>query len=170
MSNSDKDPSMNQDGNPVSGPKAMSRRSLLKGSVKAMPVVLTLHSGAALAARTSNMISRDASPELVDGKTLCLKTDTYGMKMLEQDLYDLGDPPYAPVYRIPNRDYRVKPNDGADPVPATDICESGQIGYFKPPNGGWEGGNHYVEIKQGMLVSNGALTSFAGATHFIDDL
>lgn len=44
----------------------MSRRQLLTGSVKAMPIVLTLHSGAALA-RSSNLISGSGTVD-IDGK------------------------------------------------------------------------------------------------------
>ena len=69
----------------------MSRRQLLKGSVKAMPVVLTLHSGAALA-RSSNLISGSGTVD-IDGKYRCLDTSNLEPLSGSNDLYDFGEPP-----------------------------------------------------------------------------
>ena len=161
MSNSDRESDAMTDRNPVSGPKSISRRSLLKGSVKAMPVVLTLHSGAALA-RSSNLISGTVTPHMDELKrTACLDTasvDPAG----SPDLYDLGEPPRARVHMINERDYRVEKNNGSNPISEGQMCETGGTYYYN--DSGWK----EVNLPKGMLVSGTALTSFAGAVNYVD--
>src|SRR6056297_4326102 len=112
MSNSDRESDAMTDRNPVSGPKSISRRSLLKGSVKAMPVVLTLHSGAALA-RSSNLISGTVTPHMDDARrTACLDTSSVDPAG-SPDLYDLGERPHARVHMINDRDHRIDKNNGS---------------------------------------------------------
>lgn len=72
------------------------RRMLIKGTV-AVPVILTLHSGAALA-RSSNLVSavestEAATVEVMEGQpqVICVK----GAEDLGANVYDLGDPPQA---------------------------------------------------------------------------
>ena len=60
----------------VNAPKSVSRRSMLKGTATAMPAILTLQSGAALA-RSSNLISTiDYKSPDRHGRTLCLNLDS----------------------------------------------------------------------------------------------
>jgi hypothetical protein len=101
-----------------------SRRRLLKGGATALPVILTLHSGAALA-RTSNLLSATDYFETDElGRTLCVDAtsvcpvDTdcpvvvddysglpvYDYSLVPEDeyseiyqIYDLGDPPHAVI-------------------------------------------------------------------------
>jgi hypothetical protein len=84
-------------------PKSVSRRALLRGGVTAMPAILTLHSGAALA-RSSNLIGQ-APPGTTDeyGRTLCL--DTTGLTQVTEygTVYDLREPPSGVVNVIPDR-------------------------------------------------------------------
>ena len=165
----------------------MSRRELLKGSVKAMPVVLTLHSGAALA-RSSNVITGTDSVD-IDGKYRCL--DTRGIRPLSRrdQIYDLGARPRPAVVTVmEHRDYYYgMPVDGTDDghedrperqwgnrrwrnkwearkagsriVSPREMCErGGEYAYFE--GGEW----HSVRLPRrgGMLVSSTALSSFAG--------
>ena len=73
-------------------PPENKRRRLIKGAV-AVPVIMTLHSGAALA-RSSNMVgavdvSQAKTIDGVDGKQIvCVK----GAEDLGNDQHDLGDP------------------------------------------------------------------------------
>ena len=132
---------------------------MLKGMTTSMPVVLTLQSGAALA-RSSNMIS-DAGYKATDGldRTLCM--DSPSVNEVE-GMYDLGEPPYARVYAINERDYYVEANRGSAEIDEAELCRLGGEAYYK--DGGWQ----QVRVQQGMVVSATALTSFAGKIDVID--
>jgi len=72
------------------------RRKLLK-SVVAVPVVMTLQSGAALA-RTSNMVGlvtdpNQAAKNLEGNRVVCLEPDPPKMEQVEAPPYDLGENP-----------------------------------------------------------------------------
>ncbi|WP_405234381.1 hypothetical protein [Lentisalinibacter salinarum] len=160
MSNSDRESDAMRDRNPVSGPKSISRRSILKGSVKAMPVVLTLHSGAALA-RSSNLISGTVTPHVDElNRTACLDTTSVDPAG-SPDLYDMGEPPHARVHMINERNY-YKSDDASSPISEAQMCETGGTYYYKDQ--GWQS----VNMPKGMLVSGTALTSFAGAVNYVD--
>lgn len=150
---------MNDPKNPGPGVprKAMSRRAILKGSVVSMPAVLTLHSGAALA-RSSNLISgTQYGATDAQGRTLCLDLDSVYPASDTRDVYDLGEPPYARVSAINDRDHRFQPNNGSDQASEADMCKNGGTYYYKGDWGGWQ----ETTVPRGMLVSATALTSFA---------
>lgn len=140
--------------------KALSRRALLKGSVATMPAILTLHSGAALA-RSSNLISGTPSYSRdSQGRTLCLDTDSVYPASRRGDIYDLGDPPYARVSAINDRDYWTRPSyHHSDRISESRMCESGGTYYYRS-RWGW-GGWRETKVPRGILVSATALTSFA---------
>lgn len=144
-------------------PESIGRRALLKGSVRAMPVVLTLHSGAALA-RSSNMIgAAPAGTRDMDGNTLCLTTDGSD---LVGGKYDLGEPaegdvnviPDADFYRAGDDDYDDRDDDDderKDPVSPDEMCADGGE-YMHYYSGRWR----QVELpKNGIVVSATALVS-----------
>ena len=138
-------------------PKSLSRRALLKGTATAMPAILTLHSGAALA-RSSNLISTIdyKSPDRL-GRTLCLDLDSVATTR-DGNVFDLRAPPagpYAEVTAINERDYHAEPNMGSATVDESQICRDGITAFYK--DHGW------VQIDApGGMVSAAALTSFAG--------
>ena len=148
--------SSNQQAGPQT-PRSTSRRALLKGSVATLPAILTLQSGAALA-RSSNLISgTDSSATDSRGRTLCLDVDSVYPAGDLPDVYDLGDPAYARVSAINDRDYRRRPRNQADRVSESRMCNEGGTFYFKD-------GRRWQErsVPRGMLVSATALSSFSG--------
>lgn len=149
-------------GNPAvkdgEAPESPSRRALLTSGAKAMPVVLTLQSGAALA-QSSNTIGA-ASPYTRDakGNTLCL--DTYSVQELPLGgRYDLGHPVDAEVNVIRDRRYRYVDASGRRTrirVAEHDMCRNG--GTYAYRSGGWR----YVELpSNGVVVSASALVSLS---------
>lgn len=144
-------------------PRSVSRRALLKGTVTAMPAVLTLHSGAALA-RSSSMISTAAGGSTdAYGRTLCLDTDSVEAADGSGRLFDLGEPAYGRVSAIRDRNYRRAPHRRAERVSETRMCESGGTYYYRSGSS-WYGRRwNQVEVKKGVLVSATALSSFAGS-------
>jgi hypothetical protein len=77
------------------------------------------------------------------------------------DVYDVGDPPYARVTAINERDYQRKANN-SDPVSEATMCQDGGAYYYK--DSGWQ----EVRVPQGILVSATALTSFASGIVLTD--
>lgn len=142
-------------------PESPSRRALLTSGAKAMPVVLTLQSGAALA-QSSNTISA-ASPYERDsnGNTLCL--DTRSVYKLEHDRYDMGMPAQADVNVIRDRKYRYVDASGRRTrvrVAEHDMCRHG--GTYAYRSGGWK----YVELpRNGVVVSATSLVSVSVRGH-----
>lgn len=133
------------------GSQLLSRRAMLKGGVRAMPVVLTLQSGAALA-RSSNLISA-AAPHTRDsrGNTLCL--DTGSVRHLRGGKYDFGQPADGVVNVIANRDFYLTANR-RDSTTTEDMCYDGGPYYFHEM--GW----HEVRLPtNGVVVSSTALIS-----------
>ncbi len=137
-----------------------SRRRFLKAGTKAMPVVLTLQSGAALA-RSSNLVSgapRHTTDKL--GRTLCLEADSVenpsAVSGQGRQVYDLGEPAYGRVAAIRDRNYRTRPRRRAERVSEATICEKGGTYYYR--DRGWR----QRTFKHGMVVSATAMTSFAG--------
>jgi hypothetical protein len=135
------------------GHQKVSRRAILKGSAAAMPVILTLQSGAALA-RSSNLVG--AAPHGatdLDGNTLCLDTRT-AYRVSDGEKFDLGQPAYGTVNVIPRRRFFVEPNRGSSPVGPGGMCEKG--GTFFYHERGW----HDVNLPtNGIVVSATAITS-----------
>lgn len=144
-------------------PAPVSRRILLRGAAAAVPTILTLHSGAALA-RTSNCISlaREAAPDGLN-RNLCvdLVTPPNPPTLVDGNLYDLGEPPAAKVTAIPvDREYRTEANNGANSTVKTpgDMCESGGTYWYKDDSDKWT----EAQVPRGMMASATALGSFTG--------
>ena len=145
-------------------PAPLSRRALIKGGAAAMPVILTLQSGAALA-RSSNLIGA-ASYGTTDarGRTLCLDTSSVGPPRGKSEKYDLGEPPYAHVTAISDRDWHTSPNDGVPTrIGPAYMCESSETDFYYL-DGGWVRG----QVPQGIMVSATALYSFVSYIDITD--
>ena len=139
-------------GNKSTRPTSLSRRTLLKVGVTAMPVVLTLQSGAALA-RSSNLIGATPGAR-VDGKALCMDTST--ALPMDGGKFDLRDPGYATVNSIRDADYYLPVGQGrsGDFMGADMFCETGGIRQFH--DRGW----HQVDLPtNGIIVSANSLNS-----------
>lgn len=136
--------------------RVVSRRALLKGTAASMPMILTLQSGAALA-RSSNLIS-EAGYGATDarGRTLCLDLDSVHETHGSGNIYDLGEPAYARVSAINEREYHLENNEGSAEIEEADLCMRGGSAFYR--DRGW----HEVRVQQGVLVSATALTSFVG--------
>lgn len=140
--------------------KPLSRRAILKGSVVAMPAVLTLQSGAALA-RSSNLISATkTSATDAQGRTLCLDVDSVYSAGGSGQVYDLGEPAYAKVSAITDRDYWTFNGYRPERITEAQMCEQGGVFYARPDRYSW-GGWEETKVPRGMLVSATALSSFA---------
>ena len=143
-------------GSSSSGPAPVSRRALLKAGACAMPAILTLQSGAALA-RSSNLISAAASGTRdADGNTLCL--DTSDLDFLEgSKKYDLGDPAYAKINVIPDLEYYLQANRSVKPPVGPDyVCQVGYDYYYH--DRGW---NKISLPQNGAIVSVAAIRSIS---------
>lgn len=141
-------------------PKSAGRRSLLKGTATALPAILTLHSGAALA-RSSNLISTtDYKTTDRRGRTLCLDLESVrpvGRRRGQR--YDMGVNGHADIYRIPESDYFVRRRNGKwRPIDESAFCERGGIAARKV-----KGQLEKVElpIRRGGMVSLTAVASMA---------
>lgn len=111
------------------------RRLLLRGATAAVPTILTLHSGSAMAARSSFLISRAVgTPEGADGSYLCL--DVSNATELEDGLYDLGDEGLYDVTKIDGSASYYKDPDGSQRASVADLCESGEFHYKRGGLGG----------------------------------
>lgn len=113
------------------GTPSVSRRSLLKGTVSAMPAVLTLQSGAAFA-RSSNLIS--ASPHNHKDRwqrTLCLDLKSVYPVDGSRRRFDLGDPAYGRVNAIRERDYYRVTSYGVRGASEGDMCKRGGTYYYR---------------------------------------
>lgn len=164
------------------GPATLSRRAVIRGGVSAMPAILTLQSGAALA-RSSNLISA-ASPGTTDrlGRTLCLDTNSVYRAGEYGDTYDLGEPPHAVVNIIRDRKYYDSHEDGrygdedghhgddddgdwgdhhgSENVSPASMCREGGTYWYNDHEGaGWQSARLPYN---GIVVSSGAMTSVAG--------
>ncbi len=141
----------------AAAPSAGRRRMVLRGATAALPAILTLHSGAALA-RTSNLISlADGAPVDSLGRNLCLNESS--VTPLGGNLYDLGEPASAQVTAIPtDRTYYTQSNSGqnSQKVTGLQMCQTGGDFYYQ--SSGWK----KVSVPRGGLVSATALASFAG--------
>ncbi len=108
-----------------------SRRALLNGAVRAMPAVLTLQSGAALA-RSSNLISaspRDHKDRY--GRTLCLDLRTVRPDGRSGRVYDLGHPAYGRVTALRDREYYAAPDHRSAAVSEARMCHEGGTYYYR---------------------------------------
>jgi len=137
----------------------VSRRSILRGTVIAMPAILTLQSGAALA-RSSNLISASTTAYTdAAGRTLCLDVNSVYPADGSGQVYDVGDPPFAKVNAITDREHFTSPNSA---VSEATMCRDGGTYLYK--DSGWK----EVTVPKGILVSATALASFAGGIAITD--
>ena len=144
----------------VKHPKSISRRALLRGGVTAMPAILTLQSGAALA-RSSNLISAAPGSRNADDNALCMDTST--ADQLTSGKWDYRDPGYGTVNVIPDADYYPTTESGksGEAWTAYTFCEAG--GSRKFHDGGW----HQVDLpSNGIIVSANALNSVSSRVDF----
>ena len=132
-------------------PAPLSRRTLLKAGATAMPVVLTLQSGAALA-RSSNLIGPAPGSRNTEGNALCLDTSTADPV---DGKYDLRDPGYATVNVIPDVEYYpLDSGRSVSPTTADTFCNAG--GSMQHHAGGW----HQVDLPtDGIIVSANSFSS-----------
>ena len=178
------------------GPAAFARRrKVLRGAAAAVPSILTLHSGAALA-RSSNLLSiADGAPLDAKGRALCLDESSVEPAQAGGKVYDLGEPPHATVTGIPgDKSYYREANADTPKVGPQEMCQSG--GDFYVQENGDElaslgkqadGGSMVqpevrvstvfkevqpswkkVNVPRGGLVSATALASFVGGIHVRD--
>lgn len=146
-----------------------SRRALLRGaSVAALPTILTLKSGAALAA-SSNLIGtvKNSSQALGDGgKVQCL--DMSSAVGGTPNRLDLGRDPMLHVQYIGQRQYyrpasNNKQGDTSKPVTISQMCKEGGVYWYN--DRGWKsttpGQYGSPGIRAGFMVSATALHSFA---------
>lgn len=141
-------------------PKSIGRRSMLKGTATALPAVLTLQSGAALA-QSSNLINTTPY-KTTDrrGRTLCLDLQSVRPARGRQgNSYDIGSHGYAEVYRIPERDYYAKRRNGRwRPIDESALCERGGIAAHKV-NGRMQ--EVKLPVRRGGMISVTAVASMA---------
>ncbi|MFP5407152.1 MAG: hypothetical protein ACLGHY_12730, partial [Gammaproteobacteria bacterium] len=111
---------------------SMRRRVMLRGAAAAVPTILTLHSGAALA-RSSNLLSvADGAPVDAEGRNLCLDESSVELSPGSRKAYDLGEPPHANVTAIhPERGYYRDTQPGGEPVLPQEMCQTGGDFYIK---------------------------------------
>jgi len=165
-------------------PASLGRRTLLRRGLVAMPAILTLQSGAALA-RSSNLISASSS-RTTDrlGRTLCVDSKSVYRVADRRGTYDLGDPPRAVCNIIRERDYFVKNSDDQDDynrewgstdsdwdfhdqygdditrISEGEMCRTGGTYWFKPRYG--------YEARSITLPKNGFVVSAAAASSFVE--
>lgn len=143
-------------------PESPSRRALLTSGAKAMPVVLTLQSGAALAQSSNTIGASSPYTRDADGNTLCLNTHTVTELPLG-GRFDLGQPVDAEVNVIADRRFRYVDSSGRRTrieVAEHDMCRDG--GTYAYRAGGW----NYVELpSNGVVVSASSLVSVSVRGH-----
>lgn len=109
-------------------PSENKRRRLIKGAVAAIPVIMTLHSGAALA-RTSNLVGEitDIGAAAKDGNNdlICLRPGGTDADV-DSIPVDLGTDPVASVDRTKQAD-----NITPDWVRQAEVCHSEQAGFSR---------------------------------------
>lgn len=163
---------------------------MLRGAAAAVPTILTLHSGAALA-RSSNLLHvADGAPVDAKGRNLCIDESSVKVESGPPKAFDLGEPAHADVTAIPTGRtyYRDTAPDGPTISPQ-EMCQTGGEFYYKgsPSLGAldvpsasdsgstagfgvrmsadWQTQNQgwtKVSVPRGGLVSATALASFAG--------
>ena len=145
-----------------SAPVKLSRRAMLRGTAAAMPIALTLPSGAALA-RSSNLISgAENAAEDAYGRKYCLDASSVDPWGDSPHHYDMGDnPPSADVTSLERRRYYFKSSQGVQEVDRTYICSQGGEFYYKAGSDG--GGNQFFQVNKGSMVSLSTMSSLSGS-------
>jgi hypothetical protein len=162
---------------PADAPANASRRALLRGASAALPTILTLHSGAALA-RSSNLmgtVDSASRAKTQNGQIQCL--DRASAVDGTPTRLDLGEQPMLHVqYITPRNYYRGKSNgQGGDlsrPVSIETMCREGGVFWYREQSGWWwtevtwkstTPGYNRRGVEPGFLVSATALSSFASS-------
>jgi hypothetical protein len=163
---------------PADAPANASRRALLRGASVALPTILTLHSGAALA-RSSNLMGTVDSASRAkanNGQIQCL--DRASAVDGTPARLDLGEQPMLHVqYITPRNYYRGKSNgqsgDLSRPVSIETMCREGGVFWYREQSGSWWStevkwkqiaqGYNRRGVEPGFLVSATALSSFASS-------
>ena len=148
-------------------PALISRRNLLKHGAAAMPAVLTLQSGAALAATSAYIgsVPREGARYL-ETNVLCLDVSK-AERLPNGTTYRFVDTNYADVYILPDGQYH--PEKGTeDYVLADKFCCTGGTKYLNATGNRFEDLNAWPEVKlpdnmNGILVSSTALNSITAA-------
>lgn len=149
-------------------PESPGRRRLLTYGAKSMPAILTLQSGAALAA--SSYTISPSSTYATDGlgRTLCVDESSVYPADETGLLWDLGIPPQMDVTIIPGPDekiYYIEKNKDL-PIHPGDMCLRGGTFWWKPSSGPWESST----LNKGFCASIGSVTSFALAGYVSENL
>lgn len=152
----------------VAAPADFSRRALLSGAGRvAVPAIVTLYSGAALARSSANLISTDGTPGAENGKYRCLDTQSVDPTS-KPNVFDVGTPPMAHVTRVSSYGtyYKAGSNGGPTQTRAygPGMCANGGTYY----RAGWNNSLQKVNVKKGVLVSATALGSFANSVTYTD--
>lgn len=117
---------------PIDSPAAAParRRLVLRGAAAAVPAILTLHSGSAVAARSSFLISKaDGAPVNEQGKHMCM--DLRGSQEVAPNVYDMGDQPAPQITTIDSRAEYYKDANGSQRAYTQEVCETGDVFYKK---------------------------------------
>lgn len=142
--------------------RTISRRALLRGAGAAVPTIMTLHSGAALAASSNLIGTNEFTPVQTEyGGTPCVNASTTD-GMPQSGVYDLGQTPIGEVNVIPEGvTFRTAPNNGSNSaiVSHADMCYRGPGPFHYHDGVTWKS----VTVPQGGLASATALSSFANA-------
>lgn len=143
---------------------SLSRRALLRSASVAVPTILTLHSGAALA-QTSNLVGAAPTPSVQDNTYKCLDTSSV-LRSNKPNVYDLGNPPLGHVTRIQANGsyYRIGSNGQPSNVAVSGPTMCNEGGAFYRKSSGWT----QVSVEQGVLVSATALSSFSSVIRYTD--
>lgn len=147
-----------------------SRRKLLRGASAALPTILTLQSGAALA-QSSNFLGTvtNANEAVGDGgKIQCL--DGASATGGTSTRLDLGDDPMLHMQYVTPRTYYLPNADGTAgnpdaPVSIEQMCSGGGV-YWYQENGTWMSttpGYNGRGVEAGFMVSATAMASFASS-------
>jgi len=141
------------------GPSGMSRRDLLRRATAAMPVVMTLPSGAALAASSVYVGTTTSGGAQYAGGRLCLDTSSADEVLPNGTTYKYVTTTYADVYHIQDGDYYPSIGKSGTPIKADAFCQSGGTRYLygKPE------GVAVMPERVGALVSMTAINSVAVA-------
>jgi len=137
-----------------SAPANLTRRAMLHGATVAVPTILTLGSGAALAA-SSNLLATNTTPTTADVN--CLDPmSTQGTLPTNPNVYDLGSPPYADVTVIPSANRYRNPATNTD-MTTSQVCRfNGTVQVKYNGTGAWQNKTRTT----GAMASASALASF----------
>jgi hypothetical protein len=132
----------------------LTRRTMLRGATAVVPTILTLGSGAALAA-SSNLLATNQTPTTAEVN--CVDpVSTQGTLTTNPNVYDLGSPPYADVTVIPSTNRYRNPATNTD-ITTSQVCQfDGTVQVKYGGTGSW------VEKARtpGAMASAAALASF----------